>query len=77
MLRTATLLAIALLAPGVAHAEIPVPVARPDVCEYDARHRLLLSDEVRSRLPDRCIEALDGDYPYPRRGLAGSDRPGA
>ena len=42
---------------------VPIPRERPDTCEYDARHRLLLSEETRSRLPDRCIEGLAGDYP--------------
>lgn len=52
-----------LLVSGVAQAEIPIPRERPDTCEYDARHREPLSDGVRSRLPDRCIEDLEGDYP--------------
>ena len=42
---------------------VPLPRERPDTCEYDGRHRTLLPEEVRSRLPDRCIEDLAGDYP--------------
>ena len=47
----------------------PLPRERPDTCEYDARHRLLLPDETRVRLPDECIGALGG-YPTRAAGWA-------
>ena len=41
--------------------------ARAEECEYDARHRLLLSDRVRELLGPECIEARPG---YPTRAAA-------
>ena len=55
-------------------ADVPLPRERPGTCEYDQRHRELLSEEVRARLPDKCIEPLDG-YPTAAAGwLAAVDR---
>ena len=51
------------VAPEISETPPALPEGQSDICEYDQRHRMLLTAEVRSRLPDTCIDALSGDYP--------------